>query len=845
MPLDTSKNNQKLPVNPGEVLFTQGKTAVSLNILHEGSVRVEATVEGETLPLFSLEGANLTPGIFALLEGSSYPYTIRTKGSCVVSTYTMNQTNAEKTLTQKISVGVMALRTLLKEITELYKKCIQIRVLVSKVQRNFDNLGTSYYCLNPSIFADVTPGSPVTRVDSLIDPVLFKIRNNLANYFEMGGILPEEPGIIFLEESHGEFFGNNYPEVIDWNENDFHFIRKILNVKPNISQALFEADPSLIELASKSYVRAFRELFDLLSKEVLELKESLRGLFGNNQSLVDKYLNLLELFSTGYSPISASALLPTLQWFVEQCKEHQEEFRQIFGSNFSETSPNLEKLDAKRAEMAKKYASELSEKKAPVSVPAADGEISAGVDLDHLRGELLNSASQILSFSGADPEAVREFSSLMIKLKTFKNPLDPEPENRKIRRAIGKTYWDIHAKSFIKYKNNGNKGPLAVELMLKFGFFDESLLDESHIVELFNRLEKPKYKGGMPIHFGSDWLNNIYEKTVPTSVDELGQAYWEKLKLDLKDSNIKSDKDIPPDYNSGEARLAYEVSAMYEPNVRLTSGSVGSHFPIFTKYHVTIPLDKCYVTPEIVDKALKEIMAVDYTVFNREVIYKNEAIGIKSEFINRSVSPDFVIVPSIGNKVMMWQDLSIFRGSGSKESRGRITIPIFVTGDLKTFLMEALAAFRWELCKSVLGPDWNNVGIPSLTAEYTDYTQFFKKSKDLSLEQKEKIATEFKRFRTERDKFANDYILWVKYESEGVQRCNRVVRGIFYRHVPFAKPIRDKVCAQPAFSELHNKFKNIRNRDMKDKENKYKKYADANGGTLPKELAENMAFYEV
>lgn len=62
MPLDTSKNNQKLPVNPGEVLFTQGKTAVSLNILHEGSVRVEASVEGETLPLFSLEGSNLTPG---------------------------------------------------------------------------------------------------------------------------------------------------------------------------------------------------------------------------------------------------------------------------------------------------------------------------------------------------------------------------------------------------------------------------------------------------------------------------------------------------------------------------------------------------------------------------------------------------------------------------------------------------------------------------------------------------------------------------------------------------------------------------------------------------------------
>ncbi|MCX7997433.1 MAG: hypothetical protein N3A69_00590 [Leptospiraceae bacterium] len=147
--------------------------------------------------------------------------------------------------------------------------------------------------------------------------------------------------------------------------------------------------------------------------------------------------------------------------------------------------------------------------------------------------------------------------------------------------------------------------------------------------------------------------------------------------------------------------------------------------------------------------------------------------------MQRSIIPDFIVVPSIGTKVMMWQDLSVFRGAGSKESRGRIVLPMFVSGDLKILLLEAIAAFRWELTKNILGPDWNNVGIPSITSEYMDYIQFFKKSKDLTIEMKEKIAAEFKRFRTDRDKFVNDYLLWIKYESEGVQRLNRVVRNIF------------------------------------------------------------------
>ncbi|TGN21088.1 cyclic nucleotide-binding domain-containing protein [Leptospira idonii] len=845
MPLDTSKNNQKIPVNPGEVLFVAGKPSLSLNILHEGSVRIETTLGETSLALYTLEGTNLTPGIFALLEGTPYPYTIRAKTSCVISTYVMNSANAKKTLTQKVSVGVMSVRTMLKEIGELYKRILSIKGLNSKIQQVSDNLGAIYYILNPSIFSDVQPGGIITRDDTIIDPVMRQIRNNLAGFHEHGGILPEQPSISFLEEDHGEFFDKDYEETVEWNDSSFHFIRKILAVNPKISQALFEADPSLLQSAAESYVTTYRELFDTLNKEASDLTDILNSAFQGDQSLIEKFNLTLDLFSTGYSTIPSTVLLPICEWIQKKSLGILEEYKQIFGSEYGGIGSCLDKLEQKLKELTGKYSHELNAKKESDAVIAAGGDnIRAGIDIGSLKTELLNSASQILNYSQADPEAVKEFSTLMVKLKTFKNPLDPEPDNRKIRRTISKTYWEVYKKSFQKWMKDGKKGPKAVELMLRYGYFDETLLDDGHIVELFSRLESGRYNGSVPVHFGTDWLEKIYGREIPTSVDELGQTFFEKLKLELKDSGIKSDKDIPPDHDTGEARLGYEINAMYEPNVRLTSGSIASHFPILTRYHITLPLEKCFVTRENVEKAIQDILNVDYTAFNREILYRNESIGIKNEFVQRSVIPDFILVPSIGPKLMMWQDLSVFRGSGSKESKGRITIPHFVTGDLKTFLLDAVAAFRWELCKNILGPDWNNVGIPSITADYTDYVQFYKKSKDLSPELKEKITSDFKRFRTDRDKFAYDYGLWIKYEAEGVQRVNRVVRSTFYRHIPFHKNIREKVSAQPAFSELHNRFKNVRNRQHKELENRYRKYMDASGN-LPKELAENLLFYEV
>lgn len=425
----------------------------------------------------------------------------------------------------------------------------------------------------------------------------------------------------------------------------------------------------------------------------------------------------------------------------------------------------------------------------------------------------------------------------------MKNPLDTESDARKIRKNLAKIYWDTYTSAVQKYIET-KSAPKQVEMMLMFGYMDETLLEPNQLAFLYTFKDETKAVRNIPVILCHEWLDLIYQKKVPTSLDELGQTFFDKIKNDYKDQVFKKESDVPPNIDTGEARLKYEINAMYQPNVRLTTGSPASYLPVLTKYQITLPLDKTVVTRELVSSTINEILGIDYTAFNREVVYKDESIGIRNELVQRSIIPDFILVPSIGTKVMMWQDLSVLRGAGSKESRGRIVLPMFVSGDIKILLLEAIAAFRWELTKNILGPDWNNVGIPSITSEYMDYIQFFKKSKDLTIEMKEKIAVEFKRFRTDRDKFVNDYLLWIKYESEGVQRLNRVVRSIFYKHIPFAKEIRDKVTKLPAYADIHNRFVNIRTRQYKELEARYKKYMDASG-RLPPALQENLDFYKV
>ena len=62
--------------------------------------------------------------------------------------------------------------------------------------------------------------------------------------------------------------------------------------------------------------------------------------------------------------------------------------------------------------------------------------------------------------------------------------------------------------------------------------------------------------------------------------------------------------------------------------------------------------------------------------------------------------------------------------------------------DLTKTIIKLCGEFRWELCKRIQGARWNDISEHSLTSEYFDYVQYYRKNNELSPEAKEKIKND-------------------------------------------------------------------------------------------------------
>ena len=126
--------------------------------------------------------------------------------------------------------------------------------------------------------------------------------------------------------------------------------------------------------------------------------------------------------------------------------------------------------------------------------------------------------------------------------------------------------------------------------------------------------------------------------------------------------------------------------------------------------------------------------------------------------------------------------------------------------DFTTSLIRLTGEFRWEMCKRIQGGRWNDISESSLTSEYFDYIQFYRKSHDLSNEAKEKVRTSLQRAKNSfKEMFVRDYIIWILFEGNGSPRLNKVARRILFTYCPFSAPILATVSQNPLYTELLNR----------------------------------------
>ena len=167
------------------------------------------------------------------------------------------------------------------------------------------------------------------------------------------------------------------------------------------------------------------------------------------------------------------------------------------------------------------------------------------------------------------------------------------------------------------------------------------------------------------------------------------------------------------------------------------------------------------------------------------------------------ILPDVILMPNAGTRAMMWQETASVRN----DTPARFMIPIFTAVDLQEAILENCGRYRWEMCRKIQGVRWNDIRERSLTSDYYDYLQFYRKNRELSAETKDQIKGALARAKNNfREIFVKDYQNWIKYEAKGGFRLNRYVRQIMFTYCPFSAETMKALEGQTAYSEAAKKY---------------------------------------
>lgn len=451
--------------------------------------------------------------------------------------------------------------------------------------------------------------------------------------------------------------------------------------------------------------------------------------------------------------------------------------------------------------------------------------------------ETKDSLGKILEYAEVEVAKANELKKNILDFIQLKDKFTIDDESRQIRKYINEHFYEIYKKVFLKAYKDSNV-PRIITMFLEQGYMDERLVTKDQLLSLyFMNNEKPE--GPCNVYNIREWLTCIYEGKKEPSKNEFDLDYPEML-ASLKRQGKLNDKEIQEWLVSSERKLDYELQNMFRYNNRVTNGKISTFVPILYKEIMVNHLDKSFVTSAKVNKAIQDLMKIDYSVFDRETLYVNKEKKIAKEYIVKTVYPDVILMPTFGSNGVMWQEIT----GKKRDSEGRFLLPIFTDISLTSLFTKIFGRFRWELCRSIQGLAWNDIKYKSLTSEYSDYLQFFRKNKELSEEKKEKLKLQIQKGRNNsKEIFTLDYELWMNYEANGAIKLNKPVRELMATYCPFSKEIRDKIARQPLFEEAMARYNREKLTKIKELEGRHR-LLQKDQIEITQELIDTLNYYK-
>lgn len=459
------------------------------------------------------------------------------------------------------------------------------------------------------------------------------------------------------------------------------------------------------------------------------------------------------------------------------------------------------------------------------------------MEIEDIREELKNSAEQIFAFSGLKQSSIDSFQRSLQAYKDMPQKTLSDDSARVLRHDLSSKFYALYEAVFTTFVKTG-KLPAVVRMFLEFGYLDETLAGWENSLYLYQLVQNMPTNPNDGVYSFFQWLLAIYAGKKEPSRNELDMDYHEYLREQKRMKKISPEQESEL-LKNGLSRVSFEIHNLFVSANRITFGQPTMFCPIFSGHTVFKSLDSCVVTADKIREELDNIRGKDFGAYYRETLYANPEKGLNGLMIRREVLPDIILMPNVGSRGLMWQEIE----GRKRDTPARMLLSLFHTEELQKTLMEMTGDFRWEMCKRIQGGRWNDLSEPSLTSEYCDYVQFFKRNRELSSDTKEKIKLQLGRARNNyRQMFSSDYVLWLKYESTGAPRLNKVVREIMAVYCPFPAGIRTKIGVNPLYKESIDRYTAVHAKELHRISLLCKKL-EGKGG-VPAELAAYLQFLE-
>lgn len=424
--------------------------------------------------------------------------------------------------------------------------------------------------------------------------------------------------------------------------------------------------------------------------------------------------------------------------------------------------------------------------------------------------EIKNSAEHILAYAGIPDDKASVFLSKLRTFASFSDQSSSEENVRLLRKELTAAYYSLYKAIFFKTLDDP-RIPEEILMFLYFGYIDETLAGKENVQILHDAAVNMEFDEECRIFPFYQWLRLIYSGKKDPSLNDFSVDYVAYLRQMKKEKRI-TEAEEKVLYNDSDKRAAFELDNMFKSACRMMSSRITTFVPFFCEQQLSKPLDKTFLDFETIHKSLNVIRTVDFSLFYRETVFTCPEVGIDKEFIQVEVLPDIILMPCIGGRGSMWQEIT----GAKRTTPGRFILPIMEEEDVNKIILKMCGDFRWELCKRVQGARWNDLTERSLTSDYVDYIDTYRKNRDLSPEAKERVKSAMAKYRNSyKDMFTADYMSYILFESSGALRLNKAARFILFNYCPFSKGFREgALSTNPQYSKLIERYKNKNDHEL-------------------------------